>query len=136
MRKRENTNFLYFLSAEYSGKEPRGSWRPNVDIYETDMDVVVALEVPGVLPEDLDISECEHGLVIRGVRRAEPAMEPRRYHQIEMMTGEFEKEVILAGPLRGAPVEATLARGVLSVKIDKKAAGRTVAARRITIEAK
>ncbi len=136
MRRGNSSSHFYFLSADYSGKVVQGTWRPNIDIYETDAHVVVALEVAGVLPEDLCVMETDRGVLIRGKRRAEPPQEPRHYHQIEMITGEFEREVLLGGPLRGAPVEATLSVGILSVRISKKVAEAAALPRKIEIEAK
>lgn len=133
--KRDDSSICYFFSANYSGKPMPSTWRPNIDIYETDNDVVVALEVPGVRPEDLVITQLHDRLMVRGVRHAQIPSESKRFHQIEIVCGEFEKEVVLSPPLQGAPVTATLALGILSIKISKKAIERDQQERTIPIEA-
>jgi HSP20 family protein len=134
MRRSDARNLYYLLSAP-SGEIQRGAWRPNTDICETDEHVIVCLEVPGVRPEDISVTEYGNRIVVRGVRRPDPSGQRKRYHQIEIVCGEFEKEIVLGGPLKGAPVEAGLSLGVLSLRISKTAAGKNVEARSIPIEA-
>lgn len=135
MKKGQSANVVYFLSSDYSGKKAGKPWRPNTDIFETDSHVVVAMEVAGVRPEDLEILEQHDRLTIRGVRRPAMSDTPRRFQQIEIVCGEFEKDVILSRQLHGAPVEATLCLGVLYVRIEKTGGAGSRVARRIEIEA-
>jgi len=116
-------SYYYFFSSGVS-KAESGAWRPNTDIYETDDHVVVCLEVAGVSPGDISVMHHVDRLVVRGVRRPESGPSPKRFHQIEIVCGEFEKEILLSGPLRGAHVEATLSLGVLSLRISKESAGK------------
>ncbi len=135
MRRQKPSPVFYLLSGDYSPRPVSGSWRPNADIYETADHVVVALEVAGVRPEDLEITALRDRLTVRGVRRPEPGERAERFHQIEIVCGEFEKEIILSEQLRGAPVEAVLAHGILSIRIDKNAAVDAAAPKQIKIEA-
>ena len=135
MKRPKPASVFYYVSSDYPRKTSGGSWRPNADIYETDEHVVVALEVPGVEPADLEITELGDKLVVRGVRRPSMPDNPKRFHQIEIVCGEFEKEIVLSKELKGAPVEASLALGVLYVKIAKTARPERAVVRRIEIEA-
>ena len=135
MKRINPSKLFYFLSTDYPGRAAGGAWRPNVDICETDNQVVVALEVPGVAPEDIEIIQHRDRLVVRGVRRPVVGGKARRFQQIEILCGEFEKEIILADELKGAPVEATLAMGILYLTIDKTAGAKEPARRQIKIEA-
>ena len=126
---------LYYVFSSGPVKVERGVWRPNTDICETETHVIVSLEVAGVLPEDINIMQYADRIVVRGVRRPEVEPGPKRYHQIEIVCGEFEKEIVLSGPLRGAPVEAALSLGVLSLRISKEAALEAAVERSIPIEA-
>ena len=107
-----------------------------MDICETTEHVVVSLEVPGVRPEDIAVIEHGDRLIVRGVRRPQTDPGTNHYHQIEMVCGEFEKEIVLSGPLRGAPVEATLYLGILSLRIGKGTGARRAVERTISIEAR
>jgi len=126
---------FFFRRTEAPGRPSRGSWRPNTDVYETDESVVVALEVPGVNPEDLEVTQHHDRLVVRGVKHPRFSGEARLFHQIEIPCGEFEKEIILPPGLRGARVEATLALGILSLKIDRSRRGKGPSETKVIIEA-
>ena len=129
----DERSMYYFFSANYPGKTSPGCWRPNVDIFETESDVVVALEVPGVSPEDIQITQHHDKLMVRGIRHLPMEDEPRHFHQIEISNGRFEKEIVLSRPLHGAPVKATLSLGILRIKIAKKGATRDDSERKIPI---
>ena len=125
---------LYYVFSTGPVRVERGAWRPNTDICETETHVIVCIEIAGVLPEDINIMQYADRIVVRGVRRPEAEPGPKRYHQIEIACGEFEKEIVLSGPLRGAGVEAALSLGVLSLRISKKAALEAAVERSIPIE--
>jgi HSP20 family protein len=135
MRGDKSARVFYFMSGEHHGEQSAGSWRPNADIYETEDLVVVALEVAGVKAEDVDITAWRDRLTVKGVRRPEMCSPPVRFHQIEIVCGEFEKEIVLASELRGAPVEAHLANGILSIRIQKHANVDSIVPKHVSIEA-
>lgn len=110
-------------------------WRPNMDVYETDQAIFVSLEIPGVRPEDIEITQYADRLQVRGVRRPGSGETPKRFQQIEIVCGQFEKEIILPLSLRGAPVQADLALGILSLRISKETPGGVGVQKRIEIEA-
>ena len=126
--------FVYIFSTERGGRQARLQWRPNTDVYETDEAVVVALEVPGVKAEDLEVIQYGNRVLIRGSRHMDPAERPQIFHQIEIVCGNFEKELSLPDSLVGAPVEATLAFGILRLRITKATRADAGAERKITIE--
>lgn len=135
MRRSKPANVFYFFTADSPGKMVAGSWRPNADIYETETHVVVALEVPGVRPQDLEITEYRDKLTVKGIRHPEMKDGPKRFHQIEIVCGEFQKDVVLAEQLQGAPVEATLSLGILYLRIQKNVGTGSQGKRHIKIEA-
>jgi HSP20 family protein len=135
MRGSKPTNIFYFFSTDAPGKAGPGSWRPNADIYETDTHVVIALEVPGVRSDNLEITEYRDKLIVKGVRHPEMKDGPKRFHQIEIVCGEFQKEIVLSEQLKGAPVEATLSLGILYLKIQKNVSAEQRGIKQIRIEA-
>jgi len=133
MKRGVSKGLYYFLSGDVTKTAP-GAWRPSTDIYETADHVVVKIEVPGVRPEDITVVQYNDRLIVRGVRRPQAAPDIKGYHQIEIVCGEFRKEIVLSDLLRGAEVEAALALGLLSIKISKQAPRREAAERRIPVE--
>ncbi|MHC4712631.1 MAG: Hsp20/alpha crystallin family protein [Planctomycetota bacterium] len=135
MNSEKGGKFVYVFSSDRGGGSPRYHWRPNTDIYETESAVVVELEIPGVRTEDLEVTQYENRIVVRGLRRVDPDVRVQRFHQMEIVCGSFEKELALPRALAGAPVEATLVRGILSLKIHKTKPAAGGVERKITIEA-
>ncbi len=107
---------------------PTGSgrfWQPPIDIYESETDLLVKIEVPGVRPDEMNVSlsEDDRVLTIAGIRR-EPAGERRgrlRCHQLEIYFGPFERAVALPQgvPVLRDEIKAIYREGFLVVTLPK-----------------
>ncbi len=113
------------LASEMSVNFPFGSncaalWRPPTDVYETDSELVVCIEAPGLRVGDIAIELHPDTLVVRGVRREPRHDEKCVYHQLEIRYGLFE--CILHVPRCIAPegAEATYRDGFLVIHIPKR----------------
>ena len=135
MRGSRAGKIFYFLSTDYSGEVPPSAWHPNMDVYEAADAWVVVLEVPGVRPDDLEVVQQEDRIIVKGVRHAGTSREAQRFHQIEIACGPFVREIRLPSHLRGAAVEASLALGILSLRIRKQPNTDVVTVYKIKIEA-
>ena len=92
-------------------------WRPPTDVYETEEEVIVRVEIAGVRDSDFTIVLDGHYLSIRGVRLDVP--ERRAYHQMEIPFGEFSTEVELPCPINTNQVEALYSNGFLRISLAK-----------------
>jgi len=107
-----------------------GSGFPLVDVWTSQEGAVVTAEIPGVAPEDLDVSVLADTLTIRG-KRAQPELDEREgYVRQERFTGEFVRTVQLPFPVNPDQVKATHKHGVLTIELTRPAEDRP---RRITI---
>ncbi len=93
-------------------------WRPPTDVYETDEQIVVQIEIAGMRREDFYIDLQGRHLIIGGLRQHGPAS-PRAYHQMEVNFGEFRSEVELPTPVERDRVEADYDAGFLRVVLPK-----------------
>lgn len=93
------------------------SWYPPTDIYETDDELVVRMEIAGMREEDFEIELNGRTLIIRGQRLDTP--ERRAYHQLEIRFGEFYLEVELPIPVEATHVEASYTAGLLRIVLPK-----------------
>src|SRR5713101_5564268 len=75
--------------SEYGGAADAGTWSPAVDIYETAERLVVAAELPGLSPSDIDIRVAGNTLTLRGERKLEKGIQEENYHRIERSYGTF-----------------------------------------------
>ena len=95
------------------------TFEPAIDVRTSDSEVVVLCDVPGVKQEDLDVTLENHVLTIKGARKFdsnenEQVMLGRAY-------GAFSKSFTLPDALDEENLSATLADGVLSIRIPKHA---------------
>ena len=97
----------------------RRVWRPPTDVYETDGNVVVKVEIAGMSEEDFSISFADRRLVIGG-RRRDPVGK-LIYQNMEIRYGDFRTEVRVGWALDEASIEAVYEGGFLYVYLPKEA---------------
>ena len=101
-------------------------------MHETESDIVVSAAVPGVKPEDLDISIQGDVLTIKGEIRSDDAVTEDSYFRRERRFGSFYRQVQLPKPVRSDGAEATFENGVLKLQLPKSEEARE---RKITVKA-
>lgn len=105
-----------------------GSFSPRVEIKETDKEVIVRAELPGMSEKDLDVSYTDNHLTIRGEKkRHEEKNEEDRYY-CEASYGSFERLIPLTVEIDQDKVDASMKDGVLTIRLPKtpQAQKRTV----------
>ncbi len=93
--------------------------RPWVDVYETDTEVVVKMEIPGVAKEDLDLTLGEGELTVKGEARKDEEVNEEGYYRRERRYGAFARKVELPAPVVADKAKATFTDGVLHVRMPK-----------------
>jgi len=107
-------------------------WAPAVDVLQRDGDLVVRAELPGVRPEDVDITLQNRVLTISGQRREEQEEQRGGYYVRERRHGSFRRSMTLPEGVDEDRVRAWYENGVLEVTIEGAAAAREP--RRIQVE--
>ena len=92
-------------------------WSPPTDVYETEADYVVRVEVAGIEETDLEITFENGVLVISGNRPDLP--ERRAYHQMEIHFGKFSSAIGVPGPIELDNSTAEYKDGFLIVRMPK-----------------
>jgi len=95
------------------------SRQPLVDIYQTKDEIVVKATVPGVKPEDIDVSITNDLLTIKGEFKEEKKIEEATYTLQEHQYGKFERALPLPVPVKTADAKATYKDGVLTLYLPK-----------------
>jgi HSP20 family protein len=101
------------------------------DVSETDTQVNVRLEVPGLEADNFDIHVIGNVLLVRGEKRVERANAEGRFHVMECAYGSFERAVPLPVDVDENAAKASYRRGVLQIKLPRKVAAGS---RRIEIQ--
>lgn len=109
-----------FLGPFYRDDPAMGNWSPSVDIYETDKDVVVKAEIPGIEQKDLKVDVENNILTIRGERTCETDVKEEDYHRMECQYGSFVRSFSLPATVDADKVQAKFKNGVLKVTLPKR----------------
>lgn len=105
---------------------------PPVDVHEEKDRFVVRADLPGVKPEDIEVTAEKGVLTLRGERKAEKREHTEGYERIERVSGSFTRRFALPENVQAEAIKAKFAQGVLEVGIPKQP---VVAAKRVTVEA-
>lgn len=108
-----------------AGSEKYAPILPNIDVSETEGDIRVRAELPGVNQSDIDVSLDGDVLVIRGEKTADKTSAEENYHYVERSYGTFQRAVQLPGPVVVEQVRAQFDNGVLTVTLPKRAEPET-----------
>lgn len=116
-------HFSTFRTSFFISPFPK-PWHPPTDVYETQTDLVIKVELAGVKKEDLEIFTEEDRLIIRGTRRETSQEGKIAYRQMEINYGPFEAIVPLFIPIDGKKqIKAILNNGILQIKLSKAKEG-------------
>src|ERR1700736_2201642 len=94
---------------------------PAVDVYEDEHNVTLKIEVPGIDEKDIDVRIENNTLVVHGERKIEKEEKEENYRRVERQYGSFTRTFTLPNTVETETVSATYDKGVLKVKLAKKA---------------
>lgn len=107
----------------FGGGRAASGWQPAVDVREDAKELCLDVELPGISPEQIDITVENGVLTLRGEKRDErrEADEDGRYHLVERSYGSFTRSFQLPQGLDDEQIAADFDNGVLRVRIPKAA---------------
>jgi HSP20 family protein len=95
------------------------TWMPSVDIEQTDQEIVLKLDLPGLRREDVSIEVRDHTLVVTGERREEKEDKHEGYITRERIVGRFTRSFMLPEGVDPDQVHANFEDGVLHVRVPR-----------------
>jgi HSP20 family protein len=120
---REKMNRLFEDAFTARGEEKEmisSTWTPSVDIYETENEIVLTAEVPGIDEKDIDIKIENNTLSLQGERKFEKETKEENYHRIERSYGSFFRSFTIPHNVDQDKIEAEHESGVLRILMPKK----------------
>lgn len=99
-------------------------WRPDefnmiVDVAEDEGAYIVKAELPGVKPEDVEVTLNNHILTIKGEVKEEKATKEADYHLRERRFGSFMRSLTMPAEIKTEAIEAKNEHGVLTIRLPK-----------------
>lgn len=96
-----------------------GEWTPPVDIYETENEIVLMAELPGMTEDNLDIQISEGVLTLKGEKKLPIDKESDNFHRLERPYGKFTRSFALPSTLDLNSIKAKLKDGLLRISLNK-----------------
>ena len=96
-----------------------GTETPRIDVSETDGEIKIEAELPGVEEKDLEVVVSDGRLTIKGEKKAEKEEKKKDYHLVERSYGSFARSIGLPFEADPDQVKASFAKGVLTVTVPK-----------------
>jgi len=106
---------------------------PAVDLYQTDNEVVVKASLPGMNPDDINISVTADVLTLKGDYKQEDEIKDAQYHIREHRHGIFERSIMLPASVQPDKAKAEFDKGILSITLPKT---ETIKAKTVNIKVK
>jgi len=97
------------------------SFAPPVDIYEDEHNITLKMEVPGIDEKDIDVRIENTTLTVHGERKIEKEEKEENFRRIERQYGSFTRTFTLPNTVNHDNVQADYDKGVLKIKLEKKA---------------
>lgn len=94
-------------------------WIPQMDMYETEKEVIIWAELAGVEKEQLEVEVNSKAVRIHGVRKELPRDPEGAYRLAEIRYGKFERVLYLPAPVDTDVVSSSFANGFLSIRMAK-----------------
>lgn len=103
---------------------PLATWMPRADVIDKPDVYLVKVDVPGFKADEIEVQVTGDTLSLRGERKTEDAKKTEHYHICERQQATFERFFTFPNAVQANHVEADLSDGVLTVRVQKKEAGK------------
>ena len=97
---------------------------PALDVYETDEEVVLKADMPGLSKDQIEVNLSDSTLTVTGEKKKEAEVKEEHYYRSERSFGSFTRTVHLPAEVKAAEAKATFKDGVLEVRLPKTEAAR------------
>lgn len=95
------------------------NWKPLVDIYDNDENIVITAELPGINKEDIKVDVKDRVLTLKGERLSQNEVKEDSYHRRERVYGKFERAFTLSVEVDPEEIQADYKDGILKINIPK-----------------
>lgn len=119
------------FDTDENGNIATANWAPAVDIKEDDQAFTLLADIPGVDPDDIEVTMDKGVLTVKGERQSEKKTEEENYKRVERQYGVFYRRFTLPDSANPDAIEATSEHGVLKITIPKQEVAQS---RRISVK--
>ena len=110
----------YYKARRWSILPAEKGWKPLTDVYETDEEIVIVMDIAGISVEDIKLNLIKNILIIRGIRRPQVGRIKRHFHKMEIDFGPFERRIELPAAVDSERTLAQYLHGFLEIHLPKR----------------
>lgn len=100
------------------------SWQPAIELQNTENDVMLRVEIPGIEAKDLDVRVTREAVAISGEHRYDQKTQEKSFYRSEFRYGKFGRVIPLPVPVQNDQVKADFTNGVLTLTLPKVEAAK------------
>ncbi len=108
---------------DFLTRRPRAAgpmvWQPAIEVFETENEVVVKAELPGIDPKNVGVTVSGDGLTIKGEAKTDQEEKGRNYYRRELRYGGFQRTIPLPAEVKSEETKASFRNGILEVRVPK-----------------
>ncbi|MDO9566271.1 MAG: Hsp20/alpha crystallin family protein [Candidatus Desulfaltia sp.] len=109
----------FLRSKDIDDEVSLASWKPTVDIYDTDDAIVLKVELPGVDKEKVSVDVKDNVLTLKGERSVDKEIKEKNYYRRERSFGSFHRSFTLPTTVNPEDIKATYKDGILTIEVPK-----------------
>jgi HSP20 family protein len=119
LERRVDEVFAELIHGPWRGPSAVLGWEPTVDIHETGNQYTVLVDLPGVVPGEVNVSIEDQTVIVHGTRSSEHWGKSDAMIYTERFRGEFVRRIPLQGPVDPAGLDVSSSHGLLLIQIPK-----------------
>ena len=100
--------------------KPNFGWAPPTDVYETETDFVVTMDIAGMDSNNINVYTDGKMLTIRGIRSEVAPDGKKQFHKLEIQVGPFQRHIALPVPVDSQNMFTNYSNGLLEIRLKKK----------------
>ena len=117
--RREMDDLWKRIFGESTGEFAPVRWAPALDVSETENEIIVKAELPGMDPKDVQVDFEGDVLTIKGEKKQEKEEKEENYHLVERSYGTFSRSFRIPKPIQEDKIKANYKNGVLKIVLPK-----------------
>jgi len=110
-----------------------GAFQPHIDVKESDTEITVSAELPGMDEKDIEVLLSGDALTIKGEKKEEKEDKNKHYYRMERRYGSFQRTIPLPVEIDAKKADASFKKGILHVTLPKTARAKE-AVKKITVK--
>jgi HSP20 family protein len=115
----EMSRWMGQISGATPGNGTASTWLPAVDVWETDEELVLSFDLPGIPEDQVAVELDDNVLTVSGERERASEHSSERFYRFERRFGTFSRSVTLPQGVQEDAIKATYENGVLEIRVPK-----------------